>query len=64
MDIEEITITMTFVENINILGNYCGKRDIEELTTENLQREYHVAQADVMVLFGGLIKEIERMDCI
>lgn len=55
---------MTIAENINILGNYCGKRDIAELTTENLQREYHVAQADVMVLFGGSIKEIERMDCI
>ncbi len=53
MDIEKITITMTIAENINILGNYCGKRDIEELTTENLQREYHVAQSDVMVLFGG-----------
>lgn len=46
---------MTIAENINILGNYCGKRDVEELTTENLQKKYHISQADVMVLFGGSI---------
>lgn len=27
---------MTVAENINILGNYCEKRDVVELTTENL----------------------------
>lgn len=46
---------MTIAENINILGDYCGKRDVEELTTENLQKKYHISQADVMVLFGGSI---------
>lgn len=46
---------MTVAENINILGNYCGKRDIGELTTEDLQGKYHISQADVMVLFGGAI---------
>lgn len=46
---------MTIAENINILGNYCGKRDIEELTAENLQKKYNISQADVMVLFGGSI---------
>ena len=46
---------MTIAENINILGNYCGKRDVEELTAENLQKKYHIFQADVMVLFGGSI---------
>lgn len=46
---------MTVAENINILGNYCGKRDVVELTTENLQKKYHISQADVMVLFGGSI---------
>lgn len=46
---------MTIAENINILGNYCGKRDVEELTTENLQKKYNIPQADVMVLFGGSI---------
>ncbi len=46
---------MTAAENINILGNYCGKRDVKELTPENLQKECHIRQADVMVLFGGSI---------
>lgn len=46
---------MTVAENINILGNYCGKRDVEELATENLEKECRISQADVMVLFGGSI---------
>lgn len=46
---------MSVAESINILGNFCGKRDVGELTTENLQKEYHIPQADVMVLFGGSI---------
>lgn len=41
--------------NINILGDFCGKRDIPELTTENLLKKYGLLQADVMVLFGGSI---------
>lgn len=53
--IKEFIRTMTIAENINILGNYCGKRDVEELTTENLQKKCHILQADVMVLFGGSI---------
>ena len=43
------------VENINILGTFCGKRDIPELTREQLQSKYGVEQADVFVLFGGSI---------
>lgn len=42
-------------ENINILGKFCGKRDIEELTSKQLQEHYGIEQADVMVLFGGTI---------
>lgn len=42
-------------ENINILGQFCGKRDIAELTQEQLQKKYGISQADVMVLFGGSI---------
>lgn len=41
--------------NINILGRFCGKRDIVALTTHNLQDKYGLKQADVMVLFGGSI---------
>lgn len=42
-------------ENINILGAFCGKRDIPELTSEQLSKKYGCQQADVMVLFGGSI---------
>lgn len=42
-------------KNINILGHFCGKRDIEALTVDQLQKEYGLKRADVMVLFGGSI---------
>ncbi|MFG5536584.1 YdcF family protein [Enterococcus faecalis] len=42
-------------EALNILGNFCGKRDIVELTSEQLQDKYGIKQADVLVLFGGSI---------
>ncbi len=42
-------------EALNILGNFCGKRDIVELTSEQLQYKYGIKKADVLVLFGGSI---------
>lgn len=42
-------------ENINILGRFCGKRDVEALTVSHLQDQYGWRRADVMVLFGGSI---------
>lgn len=42
-------------QNINILGRFCGKRDIDALTAHNLQTKYGLQQADVMVLFGGSV---------
>lgn len=42
-------------ECINILGEFCGKRDISELTTEQIHNRYGVDQVDIMVLFGGSI---------
>lgn len=42
-------------ENINILGNFCGRRDVEALTVRSLQGQYGLQRADVMVLFGGSI---------
>lgn len=42
-------------KNINTLGRFCGKRDIDELTQEQLYNKYKIKQADVMVLFGGSI---------
>lgn len=40
---------------INVLGNFCGKRDIDELTAFELMKKYGVEKADVMVLFGSSI---------
>lgn len=43
------------VEGINILGSFCGKRDVEKLTQQDLLDKYGFGQADVMILFGGSI---------
>lgn len=40
---------------INALGNFCGRRDVASLTTEDLQEKYSISKADVMVLFGGSV---------
>lgn len=45
----------TIAKNINILGEFCGKRDVIKLTPEHLRKAYGIDQADVMVLFGGSI---------
>lgn len=42
-------------KNINILGRFCGKRDVEALAASHLQERYGWKRADVMVLFGGSI---------
>lgn len=41
--------------SINVLGDFCGIRDVEALTADSLQSKYGIRQADVMVLFGGSI---------
>lgn len=40
---------------INTLGDFCGKRDVSELSQEKLSEKYNIECADVMVLFGGSI---------
>ncbi|MEI0603489.1 YdcF family protein [Brachyspira alvinipulli] len=40
---------------INIVSDFCGKRDIDFLTREELYKKYNINKADVMVLFGGSI---------
>lgn len=42
-------------EYINVLGRFCGKRDLPSLRKEELKKKYNIEQADVMVLFGGSI---------
>lgn len=40
---------------INLLGAFCGCRDVPALTRKCLFEKYGIQQADVMVLFGGSI---------
>ena len=45
---------MELAEQINILAEFCGVRDINELNQNNLDNSYGFKQADVMVLFDLL----------
>ena len=47
--------TAKIAEAVNILGDFCGLRDIDELTTAALEAKYHIPRVDVAVLFGGSI---------
>ena len=40
---------------INVLGRFCGRRDVQALTQPHLQAACGIDRADVMVLFGGSI---------
>ncbi len=40
---------------INRLGQFCGMRDVPALTCAALEKNYGIAKADWMVLFGGSI---------
>ncbi|MDO4170660.1 MAG: ElyC/SanA/YdcF family protein [Lachnospiraceae bacterium] len=42
-------------DDINILGHFCGKRDVLSLEPQILKETYGIQQVDVMVLFGGSI---------
>lgn len=42
-------------ESMNILGAFCGMRDVSDLTCDHLQETFGFRQADAMVLFGGSI---------
>lgn len=42
-------------DDLNILGNFLGERDVPDLTADNLREKYNFTAADVMVLFGGSI---------
>lgn len=44
-------------EKLNILADFCGKRDVQELTKEELIKKYNIQHADLLILFGGSILE-------
>lgn len=43
------------IDNFNLLGKFCGQRDLPDLTPTSLQNSYNLKQTDVFVLFGGSI---------
>ena len=42
----------TIANRINVLGDFCGIRDVPLLNKDKLVDKYGFNQADVMVLFG------------
>ena len=42
-------------DNLNTLGDFLAKRDIEALTNKALMQRYGIEQADLLILFGGSI---------
>ena len=42
-------------ENINVLSDFSGKRDIDTLSSNALEKKYQVSQVDMLILFGGSI---------
>lgn len=49
MELTELAASM------NVLSRFCGLRDLAEPTPQELRAHYGIAQADVMVLFGGSV---------
>lgn len=42
-------------DDVNALARFLGRRDVERLAPEDLERRYGLRQADAMALFGGSI---------
>lgn len=51
MDLQQIA------NDINLLAEFCGKRDIKKLSKQELFNTYGIEYADVLILFGGSIVE-------
>ncbi len=43
------------IDAINILSKFCGKRDLDVLSQDELEKKFGIRQVDVAVLFGGSI---------
>lgn len=52
---KDFFMNQQIVKDMNVLGAFCGKRDIQKLSTIELNQKYGIKQVDVMVLFGGSI---------
>ncbi|WP_270313504.1 YdcF family protein [Vagococcus fluvialis] len=47
---------------INQLAKFCGKKELEELSQDNLKQHFNLEQVDILVLFGGSI--LQGGDCL
>lgn len=47
---------------INKLAKFCGKKELEELSQDNLKQHFNLEQVDILVLFGGSI--LQGGDCL
>ena len=46
---------LSIADAVNVLGQFCGMRDVDLLNRTSLLEKYSIDQADVFVLFGGSI---------
>ena len=51
----DMETNLSIADAINVLGQFCGMRDVESLDRTSLMEKYGIDQADVFVLFGGSI---------
>lgn len=48
-------MSQDIADAVNVLGAFCGQRDVQQLTHEHLEQAGYSKQADVLVLYGGSI---------
>lgn len=51
----EARMSQDIADAVNVLGAFCGQRDVQQLTHEHLEQTGYSKQADVLVLYGGSI---------
>lgn len=52
-----MVVNQDIIQAVNVLGRFCGKRDVETLASPELEKAFGIRQADIMVLFGGSVLE-------
>lgn len=51
----EKTNLQAIADNLNVLGDFLSKRDIEDLSKAALMKKYGIEQVDLLILLGGSI---------
>lgn len=50
----EARMSQDIADAVNVLGAFCGQRDVQQLTHEHLEQAGYSKQADVLVLYGAV----------